>query len=391
MSNENFSYWNCNHMNSFRATAHVRIAMLKTLPTSKDNLLEFQNNYDNKQIERILSTVNKQSEIDLSVFNISKQRIRKMQLRKQKQGDFKTLEDILELDGFGVKVLEKFCDSILTSSQVKSFGDETANLPAEEDVNLSLVKKKQSFVSPTVLEGSRHNITSCVALHVDLNRIAWTKLSLGTEVDNESLGVRQIFVDEWMCHQIGNDDKKLSLSDLIQVLTVLNDRIPSADTYVVEAQQSQQPAKQPGNPIQVNINVQKAQLLAMVCMLMASRSVTGQIAEKKKPVEQQRVFFLRSFLASRLYKIYIGNERVSTEYVVQDIFRYNVSEEKAANPTLSAIDVPQNLRDFYENGEKLDREFIGQSLLVGLSFFKLCVLKCAHSIKILNKRVNSTN
>lgn len=364
--------------------------MFATLPTSKDNLLEFQNNYDSRQVEKILSTVNKQSEIDLSVFNISKQRIRKMQLRKQKQGDFKTLEDILELDGFGVKVLEKFCDSILTGSQLKSHNDETAKPPEVGDVNSSLVKKKQSYVTPTVLEGFRHNITSCVALHVDLNCIAWTKLSLGTEVDNEPSGIRQIAVDEWICHQIGNDDKKRSLSDLIQILTVLNDRIPSADTYVVEAQQSQQPA-QPGNPIQVNINVQKAQLIAMVSMLMASRITTGQIAEKKKSVDQQRIFFLRSFLASRLYKIYIGNERVSTENVIQDIFRYSFSEQKTTNPTLSAIDVPQNLRDFYESGDKLDREFIGQSLLVGLSFFKLCVLKCAHSIKILNKRVNSSD
>jgi transcription elongation factor, mitochondrial len=329
-----------------------------------------------------LSAVNKQSENELGHYNISKQRIRKIELWKQKHGEFSTLEDILELDGFGVKVLEKFCDSILTVA-VENANEEKPN---EDESNLSLMKKKQSYVTPTVLEAFRHSITSCVALHVDLNFIAWTKLSI--DPDDETSSIRQISIDDWMCVEIGNEDKKPSLSDLIQILTQLNDRIPTADTYVVEAQPSPQAAKQPGNPIQVNVNVQKAQLIAMMCMMMASRTPTMLLTEKKKPVDFQRIFLLRTYLASRLYKVYIGNERVSTEHVVEDIFRYNFFEEKPTNPTLSAIEVPKHIRDAYNAGDKVDREFMGQSLLVGLTFLKLCVLKCSQSIRSLNKRSN---
>jgi transcription elongation factor, mitochondrial len=350
-----------------------------------------------------LSTINKRSEVELSFFNISKQRIRKIEIRKQKQGEFKSLEDILELDGFGVKVLERFCDSILTAESQSSDDKEDKSAekqPGDEEAGSQLLRKKQTYVTPAVLEGFRQSITSCVALHVDLNCIAWTKLSLAPDDDDQG-GVRPIFVDEWMCHQIGNDDKKRSLSDLIQILVHLNDRIPSADTYIVENQPTPQAAKQPGSPVQLNINVQKAQLVAMVCMLMASRNHNGKAYDqssleetpvseaKKRVVDQQRIFFLRSFLASRLYKIYIGKERVSTEHVIDDIFRYNYNQDEPTNYSFSSIDVPSHLRECYEQGDKIEREYMGQSMLLGLTFLKLCVLKCAQSIKTLNKRSSS--
>lgn len=133
-------------------------------------------------------------------------------------------------------------------------------------------------------------------------------------------------------------------------------------------------------------------------MLMASRDPHDNVAaqsfleyhessdSKKLKMDQQRIFFLRSYLASRLYKIYIGKERVSTEHVIRDIFRYNYIEDQPTNHTLSAIDVPPQLRECYDQGDKIEREYMGQSMLIGLAFIKLCVLKCAHSIKILNKR-----
>lgn len=370
----------------------VNLALLSSAPSTRDTTLEFQSNYDSKQIDKILKTVNKRSEVELGSFNISKQRVRKIEMRKQKQGEFKKLEDILELDGFGVKVLEKFCDSILSNSQ-EGEGDEEASRtePVEEEAVSMLLKKKQTYVTPALLEGFRQSLTSCVSIHVDLNCIAWTKLSLLPEDSETGSKIRPIQIDEWMCHLIGNDDKKRSLSDLIQILNQLNEQIPVADTYVVEAQPSAQGGKQPGNPVQVNVNVQKAQLYAMVCMLVASRSglSTLETSEAKKRIaDQQRIFFLRTYLASRLYKIYIGKERVSTEDVIKDVLRYGYEAEPTSY-TLSAIKVPKHLRDFYEESDSLDREFLGQSMLIGLTFLKLCVLKCAQSVKILNKRSNS--
>lgn len=363
---------------------------ISCLFSTKINSLDFQSSYNDQQVAKILGEVNVRSEAELYQFNISKQRIKKIELWKQKHGVFTSIEDILELDGFGVKVLEKFCDSILNSPAKSDEGEKKS-----EDGKLS--KKKPQFVSPILVEGFRKSITSCVSLHLDINYIAWTKLSLSPQTPSNNEVLPVISVDEWMCFEFGNDEKKRSLSDLIQILIYLNGKIPHADTYVVEAQQVAQPAKQPGSPLHININVQKAQFLAMVSMLLALRAGKGfdvemdsmEEKEKKKRLkQQQQVFFLRTFLASRLYRTFVGNERVSAEAAIENILRYNNNKDQPKNVQFSFIDVPLELRKFYDSSSKIDRDYMGHSMLIGLCFIKLCVLKCAQSMAMLNKRSN---
>lgn len=355
--------------------------------------LEFHSAYNADQIDKILNAINTHSETELTTFNISKQRVKRIEMWKEKHGKFKSIEGILEVDGFGVKVLERFCDSILNASP---------NVEAEiveTKLDSNTAKKKPQFVQPNLLEISRKMVQSCVSFHLDLNFIAWTKLSLGAEGD----AIRPIHLEEWKCFEIGNEDKKLSLSDLIQILIFLSDKVPCADAYVVEAPQTAQ-AKQPGSPVQVNVNVQKSQFLAMLSILMATRGRIPRVVETPMPdhvdedeemenslkeyvkptKHQQKFFFLKTFLASRLYKTYIGNERVSTDSVVENILRYNYSQDQPDAHTFSSINVPIKLREMFAQSDKVNREYMGQSLLVGLTFLKLCVLKCAQSTAILS-------
>lgn len=384
-------------LNVFRIPHAVSLVRFSTNPKS----LEFHSAYNAQQVERILNTVNSQSETELAIFNISKQRIHRIDLWKRKHGAFKTIEGILEVDGFGIKVLERFCDSILNKPCSAEPAINTPQAVPQTDAPV-VVKKMQQFVQPALLESTRKTVKSCVSFHLDLSCVAWTKLYLDTETDDE---IRPIHVDEWKCFQFGDEDKKLSLSDLIQILISLNRDIPHADVYVVEAQQSAQPAKQPGSPVQVNINVQKSQLLAMLSILMAARgslhanalgssadeylknneSIADPIKKKASMKQQQQIFFLKHFLASRLYKTYIGNERVSTENAIQNILRYDYPGDQPNFHTISAVNMPIHLREAYNKSSKLEREFMGQSLLNGLTFFKLCVLKCAQSTVMLGR------
>lgn len=356
------------------------------------NSLDFDSSYNDKQISVILKAVNNRSENELESFNISKQRIKKIEMRKKKLGEFKALEDILELDGFGVKVLEKFCDSILTS---QSDGEETKDAATyDEEALATSSKKKIQFVTPPLMESFRKSISSCVSFHIDLNFIAWSKLSFFPESIHEASDVRRINVDEWVCYEFGNDDKKLSLSDLIQILTNINEKIPTADAYVVESLQSVHVTKQPGNPVHMNVNTQKAQMLAMLGILMAARDVDKDTTdseacskeEAKKRLQKQKVFFLRNFLSSKLYKTVIGSERVSSEHVMENILRYNYSENQPKNLTFDVVDVPDKLRLIYNDSSRMQREFISQAMLNGLTFYKLCVLKCRQSTASLITR-----
>lgn len=44
---------------------------------------------------------------------MSQQRLKKIISRRSNKGNFNTFSDILNVDGLGVKVMEKMCDSIL--------------------------------------------------------------------------------------------------------------------------------------------------------------------------------------------------------------------------------------------------------------------------------------
>ncbi|CAO1430346.1 unnamed protein product [Diamesa serratosioi] len=315
-----------------------------------------------------------------------------MSLRKQKIGNFTKIEEILELDGFGIKVLEKFCDSVLKfEQQLKE---------TEANESQLVTKKKQQFVSPLLLENVRKSITSCVSLHMDLSCIAWTKFKLNPKSD-EDPSIKSIIIEDWNCYEIADADKKLNLTDLIQILLYISNKIPTAESYVIEAQQVVQQT-QPGNPVQMNVNVQKSQLIAMLCMLLASRDGNQVIIKqdvdeqterddeieitKNKSMSQQRLFLLRHFLASRLHKTYIGAEKVSTEHVIENILRYNYNDDQPESTNFNLLDVPQNQRELYNDSPKVHKEYLGQSLLVGLTFLKLCVQKCSQSLSVINSR-----
>jgi transcription elongation factor len=75
--------------------------------------LGFRNPYSAAENEKILNIINTSSMSDLRKFNIALARINRLVERREKLGDFHSIEDMLEIESFGIKILEKFCDSII--------------------------------------------------------------------------------------------------------------------------------------------------------------------------------------------------------------------------------------------------------------------------------------
>jgi hypothetical protein len=71
-------------------------------------------------------------------FDVSKGRINSLQQFRRKRGQFFTLDDVLEVDGLGVKVLEKLCDSILNDI----YGSEVENSVDDPQVRKQLKSSK---------------------------------------------------------------------------------------------------------------------------------------------------------------------------------------------------------------------------------------------------------
>lgn len=365
--------------------------------------LGFKSSYSPEQTYTILDAVNKLSQLELKNYDISNLRIKKLMDRREKRGNFSAVEDLLELDGFGVKVLMKFCNSVLKSKVeevekvqgVEADESESDSLPAGQSFE---ILKKSQFVTPVMLDIVRDSINTVVSLHVDLNYFAWTKFYYNRNA-NEKLEVPKINILAWNCYDIRNQDKKLRLSDLIQFLVELNDQIPEADAYVIESLPIAVQARQPGSALQVNLNIQKTQMIAMLSVLMASRCSMNKILIKndaeesnsKIPKDEQTyfdsVYFLRNFLPSRFYKILVGNERVSSASVINRIINYNhVEINPAFDPTFSSIDIPEELRHYWKESDRVHQEYLGNAMLTGLTFVKLCVDRCRKSVATLNRK-----
>lgn len=54
--------------------------------------------------------------LDMKNFSISQARIKRIVKQREKSGEFKSIEDILEIEGFGINILKKFCDSIIKAN-----------------------------------------------------------------------------------------------------------------------------------------------------------------------------------------------------------------------------------------------------------------------------------
>lgn len=310
-------------------------------------------------------------------YQISKERIRKLEIWRQKFGTFKNVEEILVIDGFGVKVLEKFCASVL--NETPSDNKQTTTKTAIKSRSLG------GMTIPNLCESQRKSVKSCVSVYVGISHITWSHFVLDDE--------QPISLLDWKHFEI--EDKKLHLSDLVNNVVHINRLIPNADVYVLENPLIAQ-AGAPGSVLQVNISIQKAQLVAMISLVLANRknqTVTGVVANGESDrVTVPTVFYLKNFLSSRLFGLLIGNEKISTESIVLSILRthlntdddnlIHLSDEPMSPERVNTyLNANQSLREMYRNSSNVQKEFMGQSLLMGLAFIRLCILKCPLSLE----------
>lgn len=82
----------------------------------------------------------------------------------------------------------------------------------------------------------------------------------------------------------------------------------------------------------------------------------------------------------RLYGTLVGNERVSTDQTVEMLLQ---------NPTDSKVRVSEHLVTMFRSQKELQKDMLGHSLLLGLTFMDLCIYKNQESIDKLVRRSGS--
>lgn len=281
---------------------------------------------------------------------------------------------MLELDGFGEKILQKFCSSIIDSS-----GKETVPTKGNSSPMQDITRKVNQYCNPRLDNLTRSKIKSCLGVHVHAGNISWAKLSINKD--------QPMTLDTWTDYKF--DEKKLHLADLVILTKQICEKMPIADVYVLEAPIAAQPSLPGKNVVQLSVNIQKSQLIGMTAL--------GLLYKPQEtinpPFQMQQVFFVRNFLPARLFRTKIGSERVSVENTVLDILRYHYNIEDGTEGyqggTLSdQVNASNEVRLMFEKANPVQRDLMGQAFLTALTFVRLCVQKCHKSLEKLEKRTN---
>ncbi|XP_073843237.1 uncharacterized protein [Musca autumnalis] len=376
--------------------------------------------YTEEEGQKILKSLNNYNLNELLCYEITKGRANKLLAWRMRNGLLSHLSDIFLIEGFGPKVADKFYQSLLNEPKTTA-----------QDIDLAKVNRLRTapFITPAITPEQQMHIKSCVSVRVGVNSITWSRLELAPDDCNQPCQLTH-----WQHHEIS--EKKLHLHELIQRCLYVNHMIPDADCYLFENPQIAQASNNPGSVDQQNINIQKAQVTAVMGYALASRhspQIDHPAADEVPPPQGSKetikdsscaskralLFYVRRFLTARLFNHLVGTERISSEETIINMMRtyYNVNdmlEEQSEDdevlkppikpntnataveeiPLRGNVQFPMELRQMFSKSLRYHREFLGQALLLNLAFVRLVLLQDSESIAKVsrgNKAKNGVN
>ncbi|XP_062130566.1 uncharacterized protein LOC133841823 [Drosophila sulfurigaster albostrigata] len=318
--------------------------------------------FTEEQRTKILDAINKHSVEQLLSYDITKSRANKLQNWKARNGPMSQLNDIFYVEGFGLKVATKFFQSLLLEPH------------ASRASKSAKPSRTAPFITPTMDEHQRQQITSSVGVRIGVTSVSWARLELPESKYSPCV------LSHWQHHEI--NDKKIHLSELARRCIYVTHQIPEADCYILENPQMAQASSNPGSIDQQNVNIQKAQVTAMMSYALMARANPNDA--------KSNLFYLRRFLTARLFNHLVGTERVSSEDTILNMMRthYNMEEQPEHDEKFylcSQVQFPANLRTMYSKVERYQRELLSQAFLLNLAFVRLVLLQDASSISIVSR------
>ncbi|XP_043648608.1 uncharacterized protein LOC122617032 [Drosophila teissieri] len=323
--------------------------------------------YSDADSLKILKTINESGMNQIASYDITKARATKLQNWKDRHGPLQKLSDILYVEGFGLKVTTKFFTSLLAPASTGSI--------AEGLQNKTKAARIAPFIIPPMDEGQRSRIASAVGVRIGVTSVSWARLKIGRDEAT-------CLLTHWQHHEL--NDKKVHLSELSRRCLYVSHQIPDADCYVMESPQMAQVSSNPGSIDQQNVNIQKAQVSAIMSFSLMARSDSD---EKQK----NNVYYMRRFLSSRLFNHLVGTERVSTEDTILAMMRTHYNVEHKIPETESSLYLPKqvqfptDLRLLFSQQERYQRELLGQALLLSLAFTRLVLQQDPQSIASVSR------
>lgn len=327
---------------------------------------------------------------------------------KSEHGHFKSIEDILRVKGVTNRTIEKlrtyneskekpiealqheylqespfFSQSYANNERFILYEERSDEhdqpLPSNIFDQHANFGKKENFVDTAQLNDSKpiklqleprisrnkaDSVKSLTSIYQDSTCITWAQLTMNV-ADSWRNGVR---ITNWKYHKISSDNE--SICQLSKRIVNIINEMPPSDIYVIESTKGGHFRKTLTGKF-ISETIQLSQVNAILVTLLQARNPSNQ--------NESNVFIINQTIMARLYNLYVGREIVSTHSIIKTLFpqtRQNiVNSSNKENKERFPIEIDNDIRKGYYDAKNVEQEFLGKSMLIGLTFFRLVLNK----------------
>lgn len=247
--------------------------------------------------------------------------------------------------------------------------DDVIDLPStrssQSPSNSESYKNKKAKVPKLILEPKLRKIyaiRSFTSIYHDAHRIACTRFSTNSgkwEVDTK--------IDVWNFYNVPIFDRK-SLCETCDGLLKIVNQLPTSDIYIIDDYiKAQYHRKSVGPKLLVDILHMNHQCAVLVTQLKQRNAKKHSTNEDKG----ENVHFMNYSSVGYLYNLIVGRETVSTHSIIRSMLHKNDCSE---NIHPLKIDISNDMKAKYFESNSTERENLGRSLLLGMTFIRLAFL-----------------
>lgn len=199
------------------------------------------------------------------------------------------------------------------------------------------------------------SIRSFTSIYQDASTITYTQFSSNGEWAN---GIK---IEAWNCFKVQSVGVR-SLHQICDQVSRIVDQIPASDIYIMDDHVKTQHFRKAITPKRISEIIQMNHQCAILFTLLQNRC-----SENRQP----NVFFMAYNIVGRVYDLFVGREPISTQSIIKSILQ---SSNKNLEESL-LIEVAEDIKSTYNRSYPVERECLGKSMLIGLTFIRLGLLK----------------
>jgi len=316
-------------------TSVVRFQLHKDV----DKLNGYQAPFDEDQKKDILKKMNSLTEKELWPY-ATKQLSKQISEHRENNGQFSSIEKLLDLPNVRPPHLLKFCNKLLSNTSMKSLPENVPKMRAHRTSNRQFtgiypkpdLKLWNSFENPRL-----------VGISVNLQGITYA------EIDS----FRQHYGWDAL-PGVANPNSQITFQhrNLFDYALGIVDKIPEADYYLFEEPRTILP-KDPYMKHKVNLIKLRSTLMTIMMKRMHEKSVA--------------IHTIKPAVLDDLFDLKVGSERISIKNALDRIITGSVREDGQF-----IVDISQNSWNHYNKCNNKGKEYLASSLLKALAFNHLC-------------------